>query len=285
MTTPLFHGDLVETSRILYTPSPFAKFSLMHLQEIGELQAQKPHISKREGLSSYLFFSVLSGSGTLSYNGTIYTLHSGDCIFIDCHKAYYHESSSNLWKLQWVHFYGPTLPNIYDKYVERGGFPVFHPKNLSPFQEIWKNLYKIASENDHIRDMHINEGLNALLTLIMAESWHPDTKRTSTKKQNLLEIKNYIDENYTKKITLDELSQRYFINKFYLTRVFKEQFGMSITAYQNSVRITHAKQELRFTDKKIETIAVECGFGELYYFSRIFKKVEGVSPSEYRKRW
>lgn len=51
----LFHGDLVNTTRIIYTPSEFAKTSLLHVQEIGTLQAQKPHVSKREDLDSYLF--------------------------------------------------------------------------------------------------------------------------------------------------------------------------------------------------------------------------------------
>lgn len=42
---------------------------------------------------------------------------------------------------------------------------------------------------------------------------------------------------------------------------------------------------LRFTDEKVEAIGMECGVGELSYFSRIFKKVEGVSPKEYRRMW
>ena len=84
MNTPLFQGDLVSTNRIIYTPSAFAKNSLLHLQEVGELQAKKPHISKRTNLLSYLFFLVEKGSGTLDYNGQTYTLSQGDCVFIDC---------------------------------------------------------------------------------------------------------------------------------------------------------------------------------------------------------
>lgn len=95
----------------------------------------------------------------------------------------------------------------------------------------------------------------------------------------------YLDENYTKKITLDELAERYYINKFYLTRIFKAQYGTSINAYLQEIRITQAKHELRFSDKSIEEIATECGIGELYYFSRVFKNIEGISPSEYRKQW
>lgn len=285
MNNALFHGDLVESERIIYTPSGFAKVSLIHLQEIGELQAQKQHICKRENLPSYLFFIVVCGSGKLEYNGELHSLSAGDCIFIDCHNPYYHESSSDLWNLQWVHFYGPTVANIYDKYVERGGQPCFHPDDLTRFGRTWATLYKIAGSSDYIRDMRINEELTRLLTYLMEESWHPDNRHTGAKQQDLLEIKNHLDKNYSQKITLDELSEIFFINKYYLTRIFKKQFGVSINNYLLQIRITHAKQLLRFTEKTVEEIGIECGMGTLYYFSRMFKKVEGISPSEYRKKW
>lgn len=281
----LFHGDLINTSRIIYTPSDFAKLSLLHIQEIGSLQATKPHISKRENLASFLFFVVRSGEGSLSYNGTNYPLKPGDYVFIDCRKPYSHSTDKNLWSLSWIHFKGPTATNIYQKYIERGGLPLFHPKDLNPYLAIFTDLYNIASSSSYLRDMEINTGLSKLLTLLMADSWHPEEAQPGTKKTNLVAIKNYLDENYAKKIALDDLSERYFINKYYLTRIFKEQFGVSIMDYLLSVRITHAKNMLRFTDKSAEEIGLSCGIGDVYYFSRVFKKVEGVSVREYRKQW
>ena len=134
--------------------------------------------------------------------------------------------------------------------------------------------------------MKIYEKLTALLTLLMEESWNPQEKRRrSTGKQNLQNIKEYLDQNYREKITLDQLSEQFFINKFYLTRIFKEQFGLSVTNYLLQTRITHAKQLLRFTDLSIEKIGQECGMHDANYFSRMFKKVEGISPGEFRKLW
>lgn len=285
MNTPFFQSELVESKRILYTPSNFAKTSLLHLQEIGKLQAKRIHRSSRRNLASYLFFMVLSGSGKLGYDSTEYTLSPGDCVFIDCRKPYYHETAEDLWELKWIHFYGPNLTNIYDKYMERGGSPCFHPDSPDKFMTIWDKTYRTADSSDYIRDMRINETLNTLLTLLMEESWHPEYHRNGSKKQNLLEIKNYLDEKYLEKITLEGLSEKFYINKFYLTRVFKEQFGISIISYILQIRITHAKQLLRFTDKTIETIGIESGIGPLNYFSRMFKKVEGITPSEYRQKW
>ena len=85
----------VTSSRIMYTPSTFARTSLLHLQEIGSLQAIHPHTSTRTNLTSFLCFVVLSGNGTLTYEGTTYELSAGDCVFIDCRKAYSHSTGYN----------------------------------------------------------------------------------------------------------------------------------------------------------------------------------------------
>ena len=281
----LFHGDLVNTSRIIYTPSDFAKLSLLHIQEIGTLHATKQHISKRKDLSSFLFFIVESGSGKLIYDNHEYNVNAGDCVFIDCKKEYSHETSKNLWNLSWIHFNGPTMKNIYQKYVERGGRPKFNPTNFTDYVKIYSNLYEIASSESYVRDMQINAELSNLLSLLMTDSWNPETTQFGTKKKNMMEIKKYLDENYQNKITLDDLSKRYYINKYYLTRAFKEQFGISIMDYLLKVRITEAKNLLRFSNMTAEAIGTKVGIGDIYYFSRVFKRVEGIGIRNYRKSW
>ena len=71
----------VSSSRIIYTPSTFARTSLLHLQEVGSLQAVHPHVSQRSDLVSFLCFVVLSGECELSYEGQTYQLSEGDCVF------------------------------------------------------------------------------------------------------------------------------------------------------------------------------------------------------------
>ena len=277
---------IVSSDRILYTPSAFARSSLLHLQEIGRLQALRPHVSSRSNLQSFLFFMVVSGGGGLVYDGREYKLEEGSMVFINCHHPYSHTTDpDNLWTLRWVHFYGPTLSSIYNKYCERGGRPVFAPSDTEIFVNVIRELIGIAKSGKHLRDMLINEKLSMLLRLIMAESWHPEDKALPVKKASVLEVKAYLDENYESKISLDGLCAKFFISKHYLTHSFKEQFGMTITSYLLSVRITHAKQLLRFTNKSVEEIGYEVGIGAPHYFSRVFKEVEGVSPTVYREQW
>lgn len=285
MNNQMFQGESVNSNRILYTPSEFARTNLFYLQEIGSLQAVKSHISRRKDLMSYLFFYIKSGRGILNYNEKEYSVSPGDCVFINCQTPYFHQSSDELWALNWIHFYGPTIHAIYLKYVERGGQPVFHPRAISGLDCLWNQLYQLASSSDYIRDMKINEKLFSILTLIMEESWNPEARILSSKQQSLIDVKEYVDRHYAEKITLDRLSEKFLINKYYLERIFKEQFGVSIISYLLNIRITQAKQLLRFTDKTIEQTGAECGIYPLYYFSRVFKQTEGISPTEYRRRW
>lgn len=285
MNTALFHGEIVNTSRIIYTASDFAKQTLIHIQEIGTLQATKPHTSRRENLSSYLFFMVTSGSGQLRYNESLFELGAGDCVFIDCRLPYSHSTSDDLWSISWIHFDGPTVSLIYQKYLERGGMPVFKGDNLDSYANVFHELYSTASSQSYIRDMEINTKLSALLSLLMSDSWNPEKARVCKKQSTISEIRHYLDENYSKKITLEDLSQRYYINKYYMTRIFKEQFGINIMDYLLNVRITEAKNLLRFTKLSAEEVGNQCGIGDIYYFSRVFKKIEGITIREYRKQW
>ena len=308
----------VQSSRILYTPSPFARSSLLHLQEVGSLIAIKPHTSKREKLQSYLCFMVEDGEGELVYEGKKYELRRGDVVFIDCRKAYSHSTGNsystgdghsvdnsrsmvnnhstdnnhttekdngNLWSLRWCHFYGPSMPAIYAKYCERGGLPVIRGGDMDQYATIISDIYTLASSSDYIRDMRINGKLNDLLTLLKESSWHREAHTNAPKKMEISSVKSFLDEHYKEKLSLESVASHFFIDKHYLARLFKEQYGVTLVTYLQQVRITHAKRMLRFTDKSIEEIGLECGIGELNYFSRVFKKLEGVSPSEFRRVW
>ena len=265
------NASSVQSDRILYTPSAFARGSLLHLQEVGTLKALHPHTSTRSGLVSYLCFLVLEGEGSLTYDGRQYSLKLGDCVFTDCRKTYSHSTSDCLWSLSWCHFYAPFMPAIYEKYKERGGLPVFHPENPDAFQKIFVQLYELAASSDYIRDMRINESLSALLNLLMQESWNPDHVAVSKKRMELAAVKAYMDEHYTQKLTLDDLEAQFFINKYYLLKIFKETYGMTISSYLISKRITRAKQLLRFTQMTIDEVGCAVGMDGAGYFSRMFK--------------
>ena len=158
--------------------------------------------------------------------------------------------------------------------------------SLFNYFSICETYCTLSLINSYVRDMKLCEKITSLLTLLMEEAWNPSARlQTSRKQGNLQKIKAFLDGNYTQKITLDLLSEQFYINKFYLSKIFVRECGVTINQYLVQLRITYAKQLLRFSDLPIEQIAAQCGIPDPNYFSRLFKKIEGVTPGEFRKRW
>ena len=123
-----------------------------------------------------------------------------------------------------------------------------------------------------------------ILSILLQEITKPK-ESTSPHKANLESIRNYLDEHYTDKFSLDELAEKFFISKYYLCREFKNLYGITLNHYVITKRITLAKKLLRFSPYTLEEIALECGFYDASYFNKQFKKSEGISASDFRKKW
>lgn len=99
----------------------------------------------------------------------------------------------------------------------------------------------------------------------------------------ILDILKYIDNNINKKITIDELSNKFYFNKDYIMRLFKKELHLTITDYINKKRIYNSLKELRNTNNLILKISLNNGFQSQEYYSEIFTKIIGTSPIIYRK--
>lgn len=94
---------------------------------------------------------------------------------------------------------------------------------------------------------------------------------------------NYIDFHYMEPLSLESLAVRFSVNKNYLSSRFHKEVGMTVTDYINQIRVQRASGLLRKTSLSVQQVAEQCGFADGNYFTRIFKKIQGVTPNEYRK--
>lgn len=94
---------------------------------------------------------------------------------------------------------------------------------------------------------------------------------------------DYASANYHKEISIEDVARTHGLNAKYIGRLFKEQIGEGFNTYLNRVRINNAMQLLAGTRAQIIEIALECGYNNVTYFNREFKKIQGVTPSAYRK--
>lgn len=104
------------------------------------------------------------------------------------------------------------------------------------------------------------------------------------KYSHLLEVAlEYIHINFSKDIDLKTVASHLELSESYFSRIFKNELQIGFIEYLNALRINESKRLLKFTNKSLLEIAIDCGFADQSYFTKIFKKVEGDSPGRYRK--
>lgn len=97
-------------------------------------------------------------------------------------------------------------------------------------------------------------------------------------------IKHYVDENYSSEINLTDIANTLHMDYYYLSHYFKEQTNENLSVYINKVRVEKSKKYLADNKTPISEVSDLVGFSEHNYFSKIFKKYTGITPSEYKKR-
>lgn len=95
-------------------------------------------------------------------------------------------------------------------------------------------------------------------------------------------IKIYIQHNYQKNLTQDFIASLFYMNRSYLSTLFRQKTGMKFIDYLNDIRIEKAKDMLLHTDRKMYQISKSCGYDNTKYFFRVFKKKMGVTPEQYK---
>ena len=94
-------------------------------------------------------------------------------------------------------------------------------------------------------------------------------------------VQDYLNNHYDENISLEQLAESHYITPAYLSFLFKDIFGINFLDYLQNIRLENAKSLLKTGSYKIKTVAEMTGFNDQHYFSRVFKKLTGISPREY----
>jgi two-component system response regulator YesN len=109
-----------------------------------------------------------------------------------------------------------------------------------------------------------------------------DTVYVSENEERFNRILAYIKSNYNTKLSLQELSEHFFLNKNYICFLFKKFTGNRFSNYLANLRIEKSKELLKTTNMPLQMIAEKAGFMDIYYFSKVFKSMIGIPPHKYR---
>lgn len=150
-------------------------------------------------------------------------------------------------------------------------------------------LFRIIEEIREKRSAYVQEVqalFQELLIFILrtdgpSEGEYPSMRSAKHRKVN--EVANYICSNFAEISSLDRLSERFYISKYYLCRIFKEVTGMTISQYINANRLKAAEKMLRESADSVTHISAASGFGSVTYFNKVFRESLGISPVQYRR--
>lgn len=112
----------------------------------------------------------------------------------------------------------------------------------------------------------------------------PPSQEDQTPAEVIASIRDHIDRHYHEDIRVEELAEKFFFSKEYLTRLFRNQYGCPIYEYVLQVRMNNAREYLLDPEKTIQQIAEKMGYSNANYFGKAFKRRYGMTPSEFRER-
>lgn len=163
------------------------------------------------------------------------------------------------------------------EYILAGLQEISHRKQLSVARTLnW------SEKAQKINFFNLENELSVILEEIFKEI--ADTTRFVHDKKLIQSVLNYIEKNYQDGVTLDEAAEHVHISPFYLSKLFKKELKINFVSYVMERKIEKAKDLLENTDMPVLNIAMELNYKEANYFSKVFKKVTGMTPSAYRKK-
>lgn len=138
-----------------------------------------------------------------------------------------------------------------------------------------------------VRTNDLKVALDKVIQSIETTEKHDNLKMTDINSKNIYEdtikiILKYIDSNFNRKINLNSVANYVHLNPQYLSRYFKQKMGITFTQYITKLRLEKAKKLLINTDKSITQIALEVGYVDAAYFSKVFFKNERLSPYKFK---
>jgi len=225
------------------------------------------------------FVFIIEGKGKLQTADNIISINPGDILFIPKNTTYL---------LQWQ-----ANPNVVFQSLHFSLNPqhdIFFNKNLpiqllnnADFESNYllvKNIEKYQFSKD-INSFFILSNFYQLCGNILKSAYTFPNKQVT---KSIIPAISYIENNYLKPISIEHLASLCFISPSRFHFLFKQQIGVSPIVYKNQILIQHAAQELlRNKDESIANISKHYNFSNVIYFERLFKKIMGKSPSQYKK--
>ncbi|MEF2965965.1 AraC family transcriptional regulator [Paenibacillus sp. M1] len=232
----------------------------------------------------YKLMFIHEGKGRYSLNGREYELGKGQgfAVYPDmrcCMKA----DETEPWVYSWIAFEGEDAGELLNLAGLDIDAPVFRCDQPAWF-DAYLHEFDAAGNNKLVRGLALKSILYRFFTDWlggMLENRNPD-KSSSAKERYVNQTLEYIAMNYFSHIGISELARMIGIDRVYLSTIFKEKMNISPQAYLLQFRMNKARELLELRNLSVADVSRSIGYSDPLLFSKMFKKVTGLSPTHYR---
>lgn len=253
-----------------------------YLIECGHFLARKDYFTKREGSNMYLVFVTLKGKGKLWHSGKEHVLDEKSIVVLSCYDIHEYRTFEGMnWDFLWFTFNGSGAKEYHDL-INPSGINVLHSPNIKMYCDwIW-DIIDNSSEQEITKLLDMSELISKILSTIIKERAEGIRKNVQ-KRDKVKNVLEYIDYNYMKKITIEDLASMMYTSKYHFIRIFKACMGITPHEYLVNVRVKKVRELLVTTTLPVYRIAEMTGFVDSKNLIRNFKKSTDVTPGNYRK--
>lgn len=236
-----------------------------------------------KGRLDYQLLYIVSGKGHFYFHGEDRVVYAGRMVLIQPRqKQRYEYFGEDKPEVYWVHFTGSDVKNILRSYNIPMDDPIFYSGASSTYSYLFKEmiheLQNCKTGYEDLLTMYLRQ-----IFLLVQRTRQEERPTVSTYIQEEMEFaRRYFNEHYNEPISIQEYAESRNMSVCYFQRNFKQIVKHTPMQYLLTIRVNNAASLLETTDYSMAEIAAIVGYEDPLYFSRLFRKIKGVSPRDYR---
>jgi AraC-like DNA-binding protein/uncharacterized RmlC-like cupin family protein len=258
----------------------------LYITDIGYYPKAQFHYRERpHGADQHILIYCYEGKGKVKIKEKEHAIQPGDFFIIPAKVAHIYEADQKKpWTIYWTHFKGAISNSIVlqveKQFAGYKGFLHYNESTINLFHEMYNQLER-GYGSDNL--MYANMCLWHFLTTFIFNNKYDPSGKLRYKDATDVAI-DFLSSKIDSVLTLEEIANSVNLSSSHFSYLFKNKTGFSPIEYFNHLKVQKACQYLLFTNLRIKEIALELGIDDRYYFSRMFKKIMGLSPDDYREK-
>jgi len=254
--------------------------------DIGWFPEARFHFRSRpNGAAQDHLMMCIGGHGHVIVDGREHHLHAGELLIIPRHSTHrYWAAEDSPWSIYWMHFLGEEADYYLDR-IPGPGQPV--PVDISTQTEairLFRDCLDTLESGYALPTLiYAAQSARHILSLLLFRNpSFPVELRAGQRQLQLEGTLEFMRARISEPVRLEEFANHAGLSVSYFSDLFREQTGHSPMAHFTQLKIRQACRLLDLTVKPVKVVAIETGYSDPYYFSRVFKKIMGISPDKYR---